>query len=397
MTSLLEQIIDSSVLKAHASAWRCQAIFFACTIFNLFGKADAFSIQESIHWQRQHPATRIESARITTKSIPFRSKRVSQCDTLLNEQSLATVQNESGEESNVILRSEHEGYTFQSQAAMRDDQLMNASSTLTPSCIKTATIEIYNPISDLQMMTLKSKIPKYMVTKPASFEFDSTRPNKTNRIVVLWRNLMNDTPELHGYPISFLSEQMKSTMQYIYLTSNTTITLTSTELALKQAINDAEIDWDLVSPYMDAYTFEMGGGVTGLAYGVTGVADGTQICTSSVGDVQSTILRNYILTGDGCLYELGRPAFSKDSLSQVAAQDLSYSLSGTTKEWFRNGKETASLIVKNSRAIVNEIKDDDAAIDSDLWQLAGLTTLVLSGAMAMETLSHHLTVNVFWV
>jgi hypothetical protein len=35
--------------------------------------------------------------------------------------------------------------------------------------------------------------------------------------------------------------------------------------------------------------------------------------------------------------------------------------------------------------------------DPDLVQLAGLTAVVLTGAWAMQALSHHLTVNIFWV
>lgn len=394
MSSSFKQMGDSIEYTANTILRRCHAIVLAFTIFNALDHADAFSIQGCFPGLRGYQCTKPIAQNVfsATKSIHCRNKRITKRCTLLNEQSLASVQNEINGESNVLLRSEHEGYTCQSQAIIPDNQCANSSSTqpqTSQPAMNYVATENYNPISDLQMMTLKSKIMKYMVSS-------STTLSK-NRIIILWRNLLNDTPEIHGFPISFLAEQMKIIMQSVGRTSNTTTALISTELALQQITTNAEIDWDLVSPYLDAYTFEMGGGVTGLVYGVVGVADGTQICTSPVGSVQSTIPQNYILTGDGCLYELGRPAFANDSLSQAKQKKSPYSLSGTTKEWFSNGQETASLMVENARATVSEKTSDDTVINSDLWQLAGVTTIVLSGAMAMESLSHHLTVNVFWV
>ena len=363
---------------------RCHAIVFACTILNVFKNVSGFSIQGRYCYQvyqRSTTSTQNIDA-VDTKQTYFRKKRNSKRDIRLNEKSIAAVQNELKEEFEVMSRSEKERYTSQSQATDRNGECTNASSSqprLSSSFLNSVSGASRNYISDLQVMTLKSKITKFMVTSA------SGPVNTKKRFIILWRNLLNDTPELHGYPISFLSEQMKSLMRCIDQTSNTTTALSSIDLALQQITNDAEIDWDLVSPFLDAYTFEVGGGVMGLAYGVIGVADGTHICTSSVGDVQYTIPRNYILTGDGCFYELGRPAFSNESLSLVPQRMQSNSLISTTQEWFSNLKDTDSLTVENFR------------VDADLWQLAGLTTLVLSSAMAMETLSHHLTVNMFWV
>lgn len=379
----------------------CQAIVVACSVLNAFDfrYVDAFSVQWNFNGHQ-----RAQNRKIANDSMNLKNRQNSQRDTILYEQSVAPVQNDASEESNFVLTMErsqnHEGLEFQSQPNLQNDRLADTSSAYpqsSPSHRNSRKLPIDNRINDLQMMALKSKISKYMTISPRTLTTETNSPEKTKRIIVLWRNLLNDTPELTGYPIHFLSEKMKSIMRNLDLSSNqTTTTLSSTEMTLQHVSKDAEIDWDFVLPYIDAYTFEVGGGVTGLVYGVSGIADGTQICTTSVGDVQSTIPRNYIQTGDGCIYELGRPAFSNDSVVQTATQ--SYSLSGTSKHWFRDGKETASLIAKKTRIpAFDDNTKNESIIDSDLLQLAGLTALVLTGSMAMETLSHHLTVNVFWV
>jgi hypothetical protein len=388
-------MIDSNEYKV-APMKTCQTIVFACSVLLCFDYVDAFLIQRNFNGYRQHTTIITRNRNNAAKSIYLRNQKHSRRDMLLYEQSVTPLHNEVCEESNVLQHEKHMEIEFQSQPNAQVERFTDTSSEYPQSSQSSRSsdkIVIDNRMSDLQMRTLKSKISKYMAISPNISATDTNFTDKPKRIIILWRNLLNDTPELTGYPISFLSEQMKSIMRDIL--QNPTAELSSTDLVLNHVNKDAEIDWDQVLPYIDAYTFEVGGGVTGLVYGVTGVADGNQICTTSVGDVQTTIPRNYIQTGDGCIYELGRPAFSNDLAVQTATQ--SYSLSGTSKAWFRDGKETASLIVKKTRVLADDNTKKESFIDSDLLQLAGLTTLVLTGAMAMETLSHHLTVNVFWV
>ena len=387
-------MIDSKENKELSTLRRFQVLVLACTLFSAFDDAAAFSIDRNFRGH-QLVTPSAHSHNIATNSMYMRAERIPKRNVLLlYEQAVAPMYSEG---SNVTVDSEHDLYIFQSDATMQYDRFTTNSTGEQRSMVDSVTVELSNTITDLQMMTLKSKITKYIVPSPNVFTGNANHLDSSKRFIILWRNLLNDTPELAGYPVSFLAEQMKSIMHFLDLKSNTSTALTSSELAIKNFCNEAEIDWDLVSPYMDDYTFEVGGGLTGLVYGVTGVAEGTKICTTSVGELQATIPRNYIQTGDGCIYELGRPAISKISETQIPDMMQSYSLSGNTKEQFRNGKETiVSQFSKGIRA-VDDRANEDTVIDSDLLNLAGLTTLVLGGAMAMETLSHHLTVNVFWV
>jgi hypothetical protein len=223
------------------------------------------------------------------------------------------------------------------------------------------------PWSDSQEWALRDKIFKYTVRIVVA---DSMRS------FVLWRTMLNDTPELDGYPIPFLIERLEE--------------LWDSDTALKRPL---QIDL-AVLPYLDAFEFETSGGLSGCIYGVQGVADGTRIQTTPVGDVQVTVPKGFVRTADGSvIFELGQP---------VEQRTDSYSLSGTaattkpminlSKPWASSGKELASNLISPQQQ-----QDGGVTIDTELLQLGGLTALVVAGAWAMETLSHHLTVNVFWV
>jgi hypothetical protein len=133
------------------------------------------------------------------------------------------------------------------------------------------------------------------------------------------------------------------------------------------------------------------------------VADGTRIRTPPVALVHDTLPYNYVRTANGnVIYELGRPAAAATLVSmdkeqsetnQFEQQEL-YSLSGVSKRWNRDGKQMAVAMLDTKQTDTGTI---DGMIDTDLLNLGGLTALVIGGAMAMESLSHHLTVNVFWV
>jgi hypothetical protein len=239
-------------------------------------------------------------------------------------------------------------------------------------------------LSDLQANTLRAKIPRFTVPVPiriaAPADGNNTSLN-TGKFIVLWRSLVDDAPELIGYPISFLAEQAQS--------MDVPSTFSTTGASINALLDSNEIykrvDWETVLPYIDAYTFETGGGLTGLVYGVHGVADGTRIRTTPVGDVQTTLPRNYVQTADGCLYELGRPSVEDESnlQSKQWASHESYSLDGAS-----------SLVTKSSSDNENAFL---ASSDTNLLQLSGLTLIVLGGIYALENLSHHLTINIFWV
>ena len=45
----------------------------------------------------------------------------------------------------------------------------------------------------------------------------------------------------------------------------------------------------------------------------------------------------------------------------------------------------------------SNINEQEENPDADLVRLGGLTAAVLAGAVAIDILSHHLTINMFWV
>lgn len=229
-------------------------------------------------------------------------------------------------------------------------------------------------LNDFQLDVLRHRIPKFTIP----IESVNVDSQTSRRFIILWRSLVDDSPELAGFPISFLVEQAKS--------MNTEPSLTNETLPTK--IDEMVVEIERVLPYIDAYQFESGGGLSGLVYGIAGVSDGTRIRTTPVGDVQTTLPRNFVQTADGCVYELGRPSFVEDSHLK------SYSLSGASKRWYLDGSEIASSMVAKTTDADNF---PFIPLDTDIVQLSALTALVLGGSYVLGTLSHHLTVNVFWV
>ena len=126
-------------------------------------------------------------------------------------------------------------------------------------------------------------------------------------------------------------------------------------------------------PLLDNYQFEASGGISGTVYGIVGLLDGTRVETSRVKDVQVTLPKGYVQTEDGSVaYELGVPLRTTESVD--------YSLLGMTS-------------AKGVGQAVSQLSTDT----NFLLQIGTSTGIVLAAATAMNMLSHHLTINVFWV
>eukprot|EP00543_Licmophora_paradoxa_P018050 CAMPEP_0202473134 /NCGR_PEP_ID=MMETSP1360-20130828/89993_1 /ASSEMBLY_ACC=CAM_ASM_000848 /TAXON_ID=515479 /ORGANISM="Licmophora paradoxa, Strain CCMP2313" /LENGTH=173 /DNA_ID=CAMNT_0049099907 /DNA_START=41 /DNA_END=562 /DNA_ORIENTATION=- len=134
-----------------------------------------------------------------------------------------------------------------------------------------------------------------------------------------------------------------------------------------------------VLPLLDEYEFENSGGLSGRVYGIPGLAEGTKIETSAVVDVQVTLPRGFVQTQDDLVaYELGLPLRE------------SYSLDGIS----RNKPQLSTTIIRDA---AGEIVKTQVTGDDMLVRLGATTAILLAGATAVNMLSHHLTVNVFWV
>ena len=154
---------------------------------------------------------------------------------------------------------------------------------------------------------------------------------------------------------------------------------------------------------VDYFEFASNGGITGRAYGLPGIADGTQIQTPPLISAQTTIPLGYITT-EASLGEEDSIGFSYE-LGTCTSLDASYSLDerstalAAARRLVVDGSNMASAVVKDVATVsIGEsglLSDKEA--NQDLIYLGSATALVLTAATALGALSHHLTVNVFWV
>jgi hypothetical protein len=226
------------------------------------------------------------------------------------------------------------------------------------------------PWTALQTWTLRDQVPRYTIQVEVT---DQKTQKPTIKEYTLWRTLISEVTELSGYPISFLAGRYRAM-------------LTSESQQGKSTAIEAPTD-DL--PFLDEFEFTNNGGLTGRAYGILGVADGSRIETTPVGNVQVTVPKGFVMTQDGLLYELGRPVqaptsegFALDGMQRTARQSFAELARGV-------------MPVTSSRTSIRQ--EPSGSWDPDLAQFGALTTIVIGGALAFEALQHHLTVNVFWV
>ena len=221
------------------------------------------------------------------------------------------------------------------------------------------------PWTDAQQFALMDQLSKYTIQIPQEGK-------KEMQIVTLWRTLSNEVIELSGYPVSFLVDRQMELQQ-------------QPDCRTKTSPN--------ILPYLDDYEFTTAGGISGAVYGVQGVADGTRIETSAVENVQVTLPKGFVQTNCKVLYELGRPLQLSDT---VGGASTATAASATAAA----GSIARSVAVEGGQQlgkVANDLVENPPAVDPELVQLGVLTGLVVAGAAAVGTLSHHLTVNVFWV
>ena len=235
--------------------------------------------------------------------------------------------------------------TSASSAAQEKEENEKAKSTAT-----SKTKNKYDmPWSHNQEWAMKDNLSKYTV----QVHIEEDGRDKLH-VYTLWRTLSNEVTALSGYPLKFLVDRYQDMQEEL-----------STETSIE------------VLPYIDGFTFESDGGVSGRVYGIAGVAEGTRIQTTPVAGVELTLQKGYILTQEGIIYELGLPA------SETTALD------GQMK--------MAQRAASSIQSVASDVELSDVVENDELVKLGALTAVLLSGAWAVETLSHHLTVNVFWV
>ena len=169
-----------------------------------------------------------------------------------------------------------------------------------------------------------------------------------------------------------------------------------------------------ILPYIDGFEFRKNGGIKGRVYGLVGIESGTEIVTSPLKDVELTLPNGFVLTDDGsCAYELGIPKSSE----QFGNLGMSESLKKSMTEYYNNrdgqnenypmdlsalrdgGTKLVSDVGQQSGKVAGNVVSElsDPETSQMIVNLGATTAIALGTATAMNMLSHHLTVNVFWV
>lgn len=116
-----------------------------------------------------------------------------------------------------------------------------------------------------------------------------------------------------------------------------------------------------------------------------GFADGTSVQTSELVQVQLTIPRGYVLTKDGSsAYELGLPLSEEGYSLDIARMRINMNEDEIKKGLVSSIEKTGQVI-------------GDQETTTLLLNLGSATAILLASATAINMLSHHMTVNVFWV
>ena len=209
---------------------------------------------------------------------------------------------------------------------------------------------------------------------------------------------MREVPELAGYPISFLLQMHQRSLQNEKSSSKSSNTTSS-----------AMLETPGVLPMVDDFEFVSNGGIVGRAYGLPGIADGTKIQTPSLIYAETTVPLGYVTTqGEdsssmeengavGFSYELGTCASL--STSSLDGSERSAALAAARRlvvEGVADSSKQAASVAKDLAVTGSGLLSDNEA-NRDLAYLGGASALLVACATAVGMLSHHLTVNVFWV
>lgn len=238
------------------------------------------------------------------------------------------------------------------------------------------------PWSDVQAWALRDQLPLYTVQVYCE---GAGEQDRTIRVCALWRTLASEVTELSGYPIPFLIERHREMVGEEKRQSDPGGSGGSTTMVTTP---------DDVLPYLDEFEFTNSGGLCGKAYGVAGVADATVIETTPVGNVQMTVPKGFVQTNDGTIYELGHPV--REAYSSTASGGGGGRTSAVQSA-VSEARQIASKSLLSAATAASDESQQLLASDPELVQLGSLTALLVTGALAFEALSHHLTVNFFWV
>jgi hypothetical protein len=236
------------------------------------------------------------------------------------------------------------------------------------------------PWSTNQEWALQDKISTYTINIPTLNNPTLKGGGGNKSTFVLWHTMRKEVTELMGYEIDYLQKKYS---------------------ALLDDSDKSPVPG--VLPYIDEFEFRSNGGIKGRIYGLVGIESGTEIVTSPLKEVELTLPKGFVLTGDGsCAYELGTPKSEKnfpsinfDRMTDKTSNPYSMDLSSMKEDGMNAMYQVGEQSGRVNNNVMNELGNPETS--QMIVNLAGTTAVVLSAATAMGMLSHHLTVNVFWV
>lgn len=250
------------------------------------------------------------------------------------------------------------------------------------------------PWSTNQEFALQDKIPNYLINIPQRLNNPTLQGGGINKTTFCtWHTLRKEVVELMGYDIVYLQQKY-------------------------QNLQDEDVLPPGILPYIDEFEFRKNGGIKGRIYGLVGIESGTEIVTSPLKDVELTLPNGFVLTDDGsCAYELGIPKSSSSNGEQFGNLGMSESLKKSMTEYYNNrdsenenysmdlsalrdgGTKLVSDVGQQSGKVAGNVVSElsDPETSQMIVNLGATTAIALGAATAMNMLSHHLTVNVFWV
>lgn len=244
--------------------------------------------------------------------------------------------------------------------------------------------QIEMPWSKNQEWALQDKISKYTINIP-SLNNPTLKGGGINKATfALWHTMRKETTEIMGYDIDYLYDK--------YATM------------IKDENGKTEDGMIYpppgVLPFIDEFEFCNNGGMKGKVYGLFGIEPGTEIVTSPLKDVELTLPKGFVMTQDGiCAYELGITTSERLSIGSknIGIVDGVYSMDLSAMR--EDGTKLVSNVGEQSGRLASNVVEElgDPKTSQMIVNLASTTAILLGGATAMNMLSHHLTVNVFWV
>lgn len=239
--------------------------------------------------------------------------------------------------------------------------------------------------TEWQDWALCDNLPKYLVVIPPS-EVVAPRGGRRQQFA-RWRSMIQDVPELSGYNVAFVRQKYAQQQQ--------------------QKLRNIVDDVPALLPLIEQFEFEPNDGISGTVYGFPGIADGTRVTTPPLRHVHQTIPLGYVYSQeeeDGHLtaYEIGSP--SQQRLSAIMAMEAaasSTSIYGRAARPQMEATTTESTSwnerIQNYAPFPKQLATDNNINSAEVGNLASITAIVLAGATAVNVLSHHVTVNLFWV